>query len=74
MVARWLVAQGYFFLKCFSHRQPGADGPARFTPDQIRDLFSGAFALQSIAEALYHGTLVPPPRALFSVMRRSPYW
>jgi cyclopropane fatty-acyl-phospholipid synthase-like methyltransferase len=70
VVARLLVRQGYYFLKCFSHLQPGTEGPARFTPAQIRELFGGLFAIQSIVETIYHGTLVPPPRALFCAMRR----
>ena len=35
-VADLLQAGGYLFLKCFSHLQPGTQGPHRFTPDQIQ--------------------------------------
>jgi cyclopropane fatty-acyl-phospholipid synthase-like methyltransferase len=62
---------GYFFLKCFSHLQPGAQGPHRFTPEQIQTLFGSSFHLRSITETVYQGTLDPLPRALFCVMQRA---
>lgn len=70
-VARLLRPGGYFFLKCFSQLQPGTDGPNRFTPEQIRALFSGPFQVQSVSETVYQGTLDPLPRALFCVMQRA---
>ena len=35
-VAGLLKPGGSFFLKCFSHLQPGTQGPNRFTPEQIQ--------------------------------------
>ncbi|MBA3943726.1 MAG: class I SAM-dependent methyltransferase [Herpetosiphonaceae bacterium] len=69
-VAGLLKPSGYFFLKCFSHLQPGTQGPNRFTPDQIQELFARRLQLRSITETVYQGTLDPLPRALFCVMRR----
>jgi cyclopropane fatty-acyl-phospholipid synthase-like methyltransferase len=61
---------GYLFLKCFSHLQPGEQGPFRFSPDQIQEIFRSRLMVLSIKETVYQGTLDPLPRALFCVMRR----
>jgi 2-polyprenyl-3-methyl-5-hydroxy-6-metoxy-1,4-benzoquinol methylase len=62
---------GYFFLKCFSHLQPGTQGPQRFTPEQIQVIFSSRLHIHSVKETVYQGTLDPLPRALFCVMQRA---
>jgi cyclopropane fatty-acyl-phospholipid synthase-like methyltransferase len=64
-----LKTGGYLFLKCFSRLQPGEQGPYRFTPEQIREIFGGQLNVLSIKETVYQGTLDPLPRALFCVMR-----
>jgi cyclopropane fatty-acyl-phospholipid synthase-like methyltransferase len=69
IVSGLLKTGGYLFLKCFSHLQPGEQGPYRFTPEQIREIFGGQLNVLSIKETVYQGTLDPLPRALFCVMR-----
>jgi cyclopropane fatty-acyl-phospholipid synthase-like methyltransferase len=69
-VAGLLKEGGYYFLKCFSHLQPGTQGPHRFTPEQIREIFSSRLQVRSVNETVYQGTLDPLPRALFCVMRQ----
>jgi 2-polyprenyl-3-methyl-5-hydroxy-6-metoxy-1,4-benzoquinol methylase len=69
-VAGLLKPGGYFFLKCFSHIQPGTQGPNRFTPEQIRAIFDSQLQVQSIEETVYQGTLDPLPRALFCVLQQ----
>ena len=69
-VAGLLKPGAYFFLKCFSQLQPGTDGPQRFTPEQIRELFGHQLQVRSIKETVYQGTLDPLPRALFCVLQR----
>jgi cyclopropane fatty-acyl-phospholipid synthase-like methyltransferase len=64
-----LKTGGYLFLKRFSRLQPGEQGPYRFTPEQIREIFGGQLNVLSIKETVYQGTLAPLPRALFCVMR-----
>jgi cyclopropane fatty-acyl-phospholipid synthase-like methyltransferase len=64
-----LKTGGYLFLKCFSRLQPGEQGPYRFTPEQIREIFGDQLNVLSIKETVYQGTLDPLPRALFCVMR-----
>ena len=68
-IAGLLKPGGYFFLKCFSHLQPGTQGPHRLTPEQIRVLFSSQLQVRSAEETVYQGTLDPLPQALFCVLQ-----
>ncbi|MFL5807615.1 MAG: SAM-dependent methyltransferase [Roseiflexaceae bacterium] len=68
-IAGLLKPGGYFFLKCFSHLQPGTQGPHRFTPEQIREIFGSRLQVCSIDETVYQGTLDPLPCALFCVLQ-----
>jgi cyclopropane fatty-acyl-phospholipid synthase-like methyltransferase len=70
IVSGLLKTGGYLFLKCFSRLQPGEQGPYRFTPEQIREIFGSRLSVLSIKETVYQGTLDPLPRALFCAMRR----
>jgi cyclopropane fatty-acyl-phospholipid synthase-like methyltransferase len=70
IVSGLLKTGGYLFLKCFSRLQPGEQGPYRFTPEQIREIFGSRLSVLSIKETGYQGTLDPLPRALFCAMRR----
>ena len=69
-VHRLLKTGGYLFLKCFSRLQPGEQGPYRFTPEQIREIFSSRLSVVSIKETVYQGTLDPLPHALFCIIRQ----
>jgi cyclopropane fatty-acyl-phospholipid synthase-like methyltransferase len=69
-VSGLLKTGGYLFLKCFSRLQPGEQGPYRFTPEQIREIFGGRLSVLSIKETVYQGTLDPLPHALFCSMRK----
>jgi cyclopropane fatty-acyl-phospholipid synthase-like methyltransferase len=70
IVAGLLKTGGYLFLKCFSRLQPGDQGPYRFTPEQIWELFGSRLRMLSVKETIYQGTLDPLPRALFCIMQR----
>ncbi len=69
-IAGLLKPGGFFFLKCFSHLQPGTQGPHRFTPEQIHEIFGSQLQVQSIEETVYQGTLDPLPHALFCVLQQ----
>ena len=69
-IAGLLKPGGFFFLKCFSHLQPGTQGPHRFTPEQIGAVFGSQLQVQSIEETVYQGTLDPLPHALFCVLQQ----
>ncbi len=71
VVSRLVRPKGYLFLKCFSHLQSGEEGPYRFTPEDIRGIFSSQFNVYSAEETVYQGTLDPFPRALFSILEKS---
>jgi SAM-dependent methyltransferase len=63
-----LKDKGILFLKCFSDKEPRQEGPYKFSQQEIRDLFSKYFRMDSIKETVYQGTLDPLPKALFAVM------
>jgi SAM-dependent methyltransferase len=67
---RLLAPSGWLFLKTFSYLQPGAEGPHRFKPGDLRKLFEPAFEIAELYETDYQGQLDPWPKALFCAMRR----
>lgn len=71
-VRRLVAPGGFLFLKCFSTLQPGEQGPHRFSPEMIREIFGGAFEVLAVEETVYQGTLDPLPRALFSALKALP--
>jgi 2-polyprenyl-3-methyl-5-hydroxy-6-metoxy-1,4-benzoquinol methylase len=71
VVNRLIKPNGYLFLKCFSHLETRPEGPYRFTPNEIREIFSSRFNVISIEDTVYHGTLEQFPRALFCVLKKS---
>ncbi len=60
---------GFLFLKCFSVKQPGTEGPYRFAPADIRALFGPRFEVESLIDTVYQGTLEVLPQALFATLR-----
>lgn len=70
VVERLIKSKGYLFLKCFSHLETSESGPYRFTPEQIKEIFSSRFNVYSVEETVYQGTLDPLPRALFCVLEK----
>lgn len=61
---------GYLFLKTFSHLETREEGPHRFRPQEIEELFSPPFNILSFEQTVYHGTLDPLPKALFCIVKR----
>jgi 2-polyprenyl-3-methyl-5-hydroxy-6-metoxy-1,4-benzoquinol methylase len=59
---------GRVFLKTFSAKQPGTQGPYRFTEADLRAVFEPLFTIAEVTETLYQGTLDPMPFALFCVL------
>lgn len=68
-VAAHVAPGGMLLLKCLADDQPGEGGPSRFSPDEIRQLFGTTFDILDITRTVHQGTLDPPPRALFCVLR-----
>lgn len=70
-VARLLKPDATLFLKCFSYKEPGDEGPYRLTPDEIRETFSELFCIESIKDSFFHSSQRGPVRqALFCVLKR----
>ena len=69
---RLIAPNGWLFLKTFSHREPGAQGPHRFSPEAIRHLFTAhaGFHVVETLDTVYQGQLDPFPLALFCAIRR----
>jgi cyclopropane fatty-acyl-phospholipid synthase-like methyltransferase len=67
---RLLAPGGWLLLKTFSQREPGAQGPYRFTPKTIAALFGDRFEIVSVDETDYQGQRQPWPKALFSSLRK----
>ena len=70
-VHQLITPQGYLFLKCFSHLEQREEGPYRFTPEDIKNIFSPQFNVRSVNETVYHGTLSPLPHALFCILQKA---
>ncbi len=71
VVANLIKPNGYLFLKCFSHLEQREEGPYRFTPEEIKEIFSSRFNVISVEDTVYQGTLDPLPRALFCVLQKA---
>jgi 2-polyprenyl-3-methyl-5-hydroxy-6-metoxy-1,4-benzoquinol methylase len=67
---RLLAPSGWLFVKTFSHRQPGEQGPHRFAPEGLRRVFGDRFAVVEILDTVYQGQLDPYPMALFATFQR----
>ena len=67
-IKRILDDDGMLILKCFSIKEPGQEGPYRFSETEIKQLFGNEFVIISVKDTVYQGTLDPMPRALFVVM------
>ncbi len=69
-VGALISPSGYLFLKIFSHKEKREEGPYRFKPEEIREIFGTDFNILSIKESEFHGTLEHFPKALYTVMQK----
>lgn len=70
-VTRILKDNGILFLKCFSDKEQGEEGPHRFSKDKLKEIFEKEnFNIENIKETVYQGTLNPLPKALFAVITK----
>lgn len=65
-----LAPGGYLFLKCFSHLEPGSEGPYRSKPEDIQEAFSSNFKIQLIEDSYFEGNRKPLPQALFCILKK----
>jgi cyclopropane fatty-acyl-phospholipid synthase-like methyltransferase len=71
VVGNLIKPSGYLFLKCFSVLETREEGPYRFTPEEIQEIFQQHFTLISAKETVYQGTLEFFPKALFCILQKS---
>lgn len=69
-VANLLKPKRYLLLKCFSHQEIREEGPYRFTPEEIQQIFAERFHVALAQQTVYHGTLNPLPKALFCILEK----
>jgi SAM-dependent methyltransferase len=67
-VHRLLEPGGILLLKVFSKEETGP-GPFRFSPQEIRDAFAGAFVISDISKTFFGGRGAGDRKALFCVLR-----
>ncbi|WP_256973308.1 TPMT family class I SAM-dependent methyltransferase [Nostoc sp. T09] len=69
-VANLLKPKRYLLLKCFSQEETREQGPYRFTPEEIQQIFKERFNLFSAKQTVEHGTLDPLPKSLFCILEK----
>jgi SAM-dependent methyltransferase len=63
-VRRVLKKGGRYLLRVFSDREPMADGPHRFTRQELEDLFKPNFRILQFWEGIFDGPLKPKSYSL----------
>ena len=74
-IKRILNENGILFLKCMSIDEkdlPADKGPHRLSKQEIRDVFSNDFEIETIRDTFFTGTINPLPKALFAVLKKKP--
>ncbi|MGJ5634875.1 class I SAM-dependent methyltransferase [Nostoc sp. CALU 1950] len=69
-VASLLKPKCYLLLKCFSQEETREQGPYRFSPEEIGQIFKERFHLRLAKQTVYHGILDPLPKALFCILEK----
>jgi len=72
-IKRILNKNGILFLKCMSIDEkdlPADKGPHRLSKQEIRDVFSNDFEIETIRDTFFTGTINPLPKALFAVLKK----
>lgn len=72
-IKRILVNDGILFLKCMSIKEkdlPEDEGPHKLSRQELQDVFSNGFGIESIKDTVFTGTINPLPKALFAVMKK----
>jgi len=70
-VTNLIRPDGFLLLKCFSHLEPGTEGPHRLHPDEIRGTFSDRFEIRKSVFSYFKGKKEPNPRAIFTILQKN---
>src|SRR5258708_3333748 len=68
-IHRVLHKRGLFLLKVFSDKEPGTDGPSRFTRQELDDLFSPLFKILKGWDGVFEGPRKPKSYSLLMEKR-----
>lgn len=71
VVYNLLKPKSFLLLKCFSSLETREGGPHKFTPGEIREIFSPKLQVISVEQTVYYGNLDPHPLALFNIMQKT---
>ena len=69
---RILKENGILFLKCMSIDEknlPEGKRPFKYSKEQIKQFFGKYFEIESISNTLFFGTVAPPPKSIFAVIK-----
>ena len=72
-IKRILDNKGILFLKCMSTKEKDLadnEGPHKLSSQELQDVFSNGFDIESIEDTVFTGTINPLPKALFAVMKK----
>ena len=61
---------GVLLLKTFSIKEPGEEGPCRYSVEDIREIFSDGFDLIFSCDTIFQSTMETDPKAILCVLRR----
>lgn len=62
---------GVLLLKTFSIKEPGEEGPCRYSVEDIKEIFSEGFDLIYSCDTIFQSTMETDPKALLAVLKRS---
>lgn len=65
-----LAAGGLLLLRTFSDKEHPGPGPARFSANSLKDLFSPAFDCLELKEGTFQGPHKPNPKALLLLLKK----
>lgn len=70
-VSALMVPGGVLLLKTFSVKEPGDEGPCRYSAEDIREIFSDSFDLVFSRDTIFQSTMETDPLALLCVLKKS---
>lgn len=69
-IYKMMKPEGFYFMKCFSVKQGGDDGPYRFSPEELEKYFGNDFKIHSIIDTEFVSKNNTRPKALFCVIQK----
>ena len=70
-ISALMVPGSVLLLKTFSTKEPGDEGPERYSAEDIKEIFSDGFDLIFSRDTIFQSTMEEDPKAVLSVLKRS---